>query len=115
MTGHVIDFLPTGEVEAMHNDQFSLAFLGKQEIERATEIKFNPDSQTWGIYLPALWLTVPPPYYAVEHGQGFLTYEEARKVEVQWLNACRIDGVEPASDAGLRVLAFVRSLSASDA
>ncbi len=49
---HVIDFLPNGHVEAMHNDAFTLAFLGRQNIERATEIKFNEESQKWDIHLP---------------------------------------------------------------
>ena len=47
MKSHVIDFTPEGMAQAMHNDKFDLSFLGRQSIERATEIVFDEDYQQW--------------------------------------------------------------------
>lgn len=108
---HVIDFLLNGEVEAMHNDKFSLSFLGEQSIKRATEIVFDDDKQTWALILSP----GPLPMFCtvfglepVEGGEGFTTYEGARKVEVVWLNSCRVHGVPPDSSKGLELLAIAR-------
>lgn len=103
---HVIEFFPSGEVEAMHNDEFPLSFLGRQSIERATEIAFDPAKQAWAICLP----NVLHGYLVVDGGEGFLTYEGARKVEVVWLNQCRMEGVSPDSPDGLVILSDIRSL-----
>jgi len=101
---HVIDFTSEGTAQAMHSDKFPLAFLGAQSITRATDIKFNEDTQTWGLYLPSdigTWEGVP-------EAQGFDTYEGARKVEVRWLNVCRLRGVNPESNDGLSALKLIR-------
>ena len=115
MVGHVIDFKLDGEVQAMHNDKFDLSFLGNQSIERASELKFNEETQTWGIWLHrgdhhwsfnsgGITRFNPP----VEGADGFATYDGSRQVEVAWLNSCRRDGVEPTSDQGLAHLRRIR-------
>jgi len=110
MVGHVIDFTPAGEVQAMHNDKFPLGFLGRQEIHRATEIKFNEETQTWSLCYPnddsAIPLSYPP-----ELCEGFKSYEGARQVEVAWLNACRLEGVGRNSTEGLAALKFIRGIT----
>lgn len=111
--GHVIDFRPDGSVQAMHNDRFDLAFLGRQKVERATEIKFNESTQRWGIWVHRddhhiNFATMSPFNPPVENADGFLSYEKARQVEVSWLNACRLEGCAPESPAGLAALKFIR-------
>lgn len=80
---HVIIIRPDGVVTAMHNDQFPLGFLGNQTITRASDIRFDADSQTWGIWFFVDGEFVPP-------GQpthyGFDSYEAARDKEVQVMN-----------------------------
>lgn len=113
----VIDIDACGSVQAMHRENvLSLGFLGKQEIVRATDIRFDAETQKWGIwpaeYVPALARVAnrvdgfyPPP---TEHADDFETYEGARDVEVKWLEQARLVGVEPTSDSGLLILEFVR-------
>ena len=99
----VIDFRPTGEVEAMHRDKFNLSFLGKQTIQRASDIRFNDDSQQWDIHLAVAGEFVP-----VEAARGFDTYEEARKMEVRWLEMARLHDITPLSDEGTNLLRILR-------
>lgn len=96
----VVSFEPTGEVHAMHRDDFDLGFLGKQEVARASEIKFHEESQKWDICMPPgagvpveQWQTFPAL-------QGFAGYNEARKFEVKWLEHVALKGVPALSDAG---------------
>jgi hypothetical protein len=109
--GHVIDFTPEGEVQAMHNDKFDLSFLGKQSIERATEIKFDEPSQKWGILFPGPHEDGSEGYRSNELALGFSTYEGARQVEVAWLNSCRREGVHPLELSGLEHLRQIREAS----
>lgn len=113
MTGHVIDFKPDGSVEAMHNDKFDLSFLGKQSIQRATEIVFNELTQSWSIRVPNQfrWFTPilnPNGLGVFEASIGFSTYEEARSAEVEWLNECRLQDIDPVCTAGLEILRNTR-------
>lgn len=108
MTGHVISFKPTGEVAALHNDAFSLSFLGPQRITRATDIRFSEANQSWSLWLPKPWPHVGGEYYEVPGGAGLSSYETARKVEVEWLNACRLVQRDPGSEDGLKILIEVR-------
>lgn len=111
MTGHVIDFKDDGTVEAMHNDKFDLSFLGRQSIQRATEIRFEEDPQTWSICLPTRYegLSLPRVWVRLcDDAGGFASYETAREVEVEWLNTCRLSSTEPSSEDGLRILREVR-------
>lgn len=104
---HVIEFKPDGTAQAMHNDAFSLAFLGKQEIIRASEIKFNSETQRWGIWLPCEGGRFMPASATPAH--GFDTYDAARRCEVEWMNQCRLAGVEPDSGYGFEILEKVRT------
>lgn len=111
--GHIIDFSPDGQVQAMHNDRFNLGFLGNQSIERASEIKFNETTQTWGIWLHrgdhhVNFRDLTPFNPPVPGADGFTDYERARQVEVKWLNLCRRDNVSPVSDSGLKLLQQAR-------
>jgi hypothetical protein len=98
----VINFEATGEVTAMHRDEFSLGFLGKQQIERASEIKFNEETQKWDIYLPQ---PEDGPYPGMQwvtcaEGMGFAEYNGARRFEVLWLETCALYSVNPLSGDG---------------
>jgi hypothetical protein len=105
---HVIDFFPTGEVEAMHNDKFDLSFLGPQRIYRATEIKFNEGTQKWAICEPMTTLDDWGAFAAYPGADGFATYEGARMVEVEWLNEARLMGVQFDSQWGTAILYSIR-------
>lgn len=113
--GHVIEFTPQGTVHAMHNDKVDLGILGKQSIERATEIKFCEECQTWGIYLPPGDGNTPAQSgdkFSVlvdDAAKGFATYEGARQVEVEWLNRCRLENVSPRVYNGILILKQTRS------
>jgi len=106
--GHVIDFNLDGSAEAMHNDRFPLAFLGRQEIHRATEIRFIEATQTWSICWPNDEASIP---FVDGLCEGFETYDGARSVEVQWLNACRLEGVAWNSPKGQAALKFIRGVT----
>ncbi len=95
----VIAFDEEGGAEAMHRDQFPLGFLGKQKIERASDIKFNEDTQTWTI-----WLLGKYGPMTNEAAEGFATYDTARDAEVGWLENCSLNGVEPLSRLGITLL-----------
>ena len=114
MVGHVIDFNSDGSAEAMHNDKFPLSMLGDQQIVRATEIKFVPASQTWSICEPEATRDDFGAYYPFANGEGFATYDGARKIEIAWLNACRLEGVSPCSEAGAAALRFIRGVTPPD-
>lgn len=89
----VYDFSPEGGVSGLHRDTFSLAFLGKQAIKRASEIVFNEESQLWDVVLPEH--DAPAPEAA-----GFDSYDTARRFEAAWLDACRLHSIEPMSVSG---------------
>lgn len=89
----VYDFSPTGEVSGLHRDAFSLAFLGKQVIKRASEISFNADSQLWDVVLPGFGSPAGG-------AAGFDSYDTARKFEAEWLDTCRMCSVLPMSAEG---------------
>lgn len=94
----VIDFTSEGGVEAMHRENIlDLGFLGKQEITRASDIKFDSATQTWGIWVAdGQGGYHAPPKYA----DGFVGYEDARSVEIAWFERCRLHDWEPMSDDG---------------
>ena len=114
MKSHVIDFTPDGQAQAMHRDDMNLSFLGRQSIVRATEIKFNEDTQKWDICYPAMIAddfgeSSPIGWWrGINHACGFATYEGARQVEVEWLNSCRLEGVQSDSERGLEILRQIR-------
>lgn len=100
----VIDFRPDGAVEAMHRDRFSLAFLGKQTVKRASEILFDEDSQKWDIHLAQ-----GDKFVRVEAARGFENYDDARKMEVRWLEYARLHDIEPTSEEGIKLLTVLRA------
>lgn len=111
----VVDFLESGEAQAMHVDSFDLGFLGNKNVKRATEIKFNEETQSWGLHLPVNAQNqecVEPTYRPVSEAQGFPSYEVARDAEVLWLNVCRAMGAEPSSAYGVKVIARIKTVLA---
>lgn len=101
----VIDFSASGEVSAMHRDEFPLGFLGRQTIARASEIMFDESTQLWDI-----WLIEGDPVPRLAAGaRDFPTYDTARKAEVAWLEAARLNDVHPMSAQGLALLAAIRA------
>jgi hypothetical protein len=101
----VITFSPDGVVEGMHRDEFPLGFLGEQAIKRASDICFNAATQQWDLYLRD-----HRDNFVIEHEaqQGFPGYDTARRVEVQWLNECRKEGLNPLGLGGIAVLSAIR-------
>lgn len=100
----VVDFRPDGGVEAMHRDKFNLAFLGKQQISRASDIRFDETAQTWTIHLA----TGENEFKAIPEAQGFATYEDGRDMEVRWLEMARLHGISPLSEEGVNLLLVLR-------
>lgn len=89
---HVIVINPNGAVKSVHNDKFNLGFLGPQTIQRASDIRFDEDSQTWGIWFSIEGQFVPP--QQPSHS-GFDSYEAARVKEVEVMNEALKAGLEP--------------------
>lgn len=105
----VIDFNSNGSVQAMHSDKFDIGVLGPQSVERASDIRYDssPEAQTWTIYLA----DPEGPFVEVEEARGFKHYEEARKIEVRWLNGCRLLSIDPLSVEGRNLLLVFRRTS----
>lgn len=102
----VIDFKADGKVAAIHSDVFDLGFLGAKKTNRQTDIVFDEDSQLWN--LEYLIDCNPSHRYVATELNGFDTYEHARMAEVDWLNNCRLLGVDPASNPAMRIMAGIR-------
>ena len=100
----VVSFEPTGGVTAMHRDAFPLGFLGKQRIERASEIVFDEASQTWDLHV-----RVGSGFVPVSEARGFDTYDGARMMEVRWFEMSRLHGVDPTSEEGIKILSVLRN------
>lgn len=94
----VITFDSEGGAESLHIDKFDLGFLGKKHITRATDIRFDDETQDWTIYL--LDAQGDNPVLAWKGCKGLPTYEVARAVEVAWLNLCRVNDSDPRTDEG---------------
>lgn len=75
---HVISITPGGNVSAMYSDVFSLAFLGRQRIQRASEVLWDEEAQSWSI-----WFDKAKPLTLFS---GFASYEVARAFEVKAMN-----------------------------
>lgn len=88
---HVVSIDPTGRVKAMHTDAFPLGFLGKQNIERASDIRWDEDAQYWSIWFNIDGRFEAPP---IEY-QGFGSYEEARRFEVEVMNSSFLADLAP--------------------
>lgn len=101
MQGMVLTISDSGKVESIYSEEFNLGFLGDQRVFRQTDIVFDVDTQKWDIhYLNAQGVRVfgdASPLML----SGFQWYEEARRFEVSWLNACRESGVQAGTHEGL--------------
>jgi len=104
----VIDITATGEAHAMHRDQFNLGFLGKQEITRASDIRFDDATQLWDCYLYGGPVHDADAWYCAPEAKGFATYDLARKVEVEWLEQAALADVPPLSDKGITLLTHAK-------
>lgn len=122
----VISISPSGGVSALHMDEFPLSFLGRMEVNRASTIDFNQETQRFDINLKdatkyehknALphWFVVRylpdgrkncTPYPA--SACGFEGYDEARAYEVAWIQQCVLIGVDPLDRAGIEVIDSLR-------
>lgn len=102
----VIDFRADGQAQAMHRDGFPLAFLGKQTVRRASEIRFDEATQDWFVELLDDDGNALP---VVDEARGFDTYDEGRKMEVRWLEMSRMHGLEPLSPEGITLLRVLRT------
>lgn len=118
----VITIDPEGGVTALKRDEFSLGFLGKEEVGRASTIDWNADTQSWGIKLCAPYdvdfrLKLDEGRYSDHHTRstvypecvGFHSYEDARDCEVRWLEHCHEKSIQPLSRDGLAFLATLRA------
>lgn len=47
----VIDISPDGTAHCLWTESLSLADIGKLQINRASNVEFNPDSQMWEVRL----------------------------------------------------------------
>jgi len=116
MSEMVIDFDADGTVESMHRETvLDLGFLGNQRIVRATDIRHNNDTQKWDIYPSSALICIPPvgtepEFFSPPSGglTGFASYEQARGVEVAWLEYCRLHGIDPLGVVGLAVVDDLR-------
>ncbi len=106
---HVIEFDTDGAAQAMHSDKFPLSILGSQEIVRATDIRFNAQTQRWGIHFPVepgsdVFESAP-----AHNADKYSTYDGAREVEVEWLNTCRLYGYDPRGVKGMLILSILNA------
>lgn len=102
----VIDFKNDGTVASLHSDAFDLGFLGAKKTNRQTDIVFDEYTQKWN--LEYLIDCNQAQRYLSSTLNGFDTYEQARTAEVDWLNNCRILGIPPNSEQGMRIMAGIR-------
>ena len=89
----VISISPNGTVQSLYLDNMPLKALGRQQVERATDIAHNNDTQCFDVYLL-------PDRHLTDSAKGFVEYEHARKFEVTLLNICRLAQVTPQSTLG---------------
>lgn len=100
---------PTGAAQSMYNDDFHIGFLGSVQVRRATEIVFNDSTQKWDIhYLQYTEVGEVQDTVSAPQLCGFDKYDEARRIEVAWLNQCRASATDPISPQGLHSLGSLR-------
>lgn len=103
----LIDVSGAGAMHSLHFEEMSLLPFGKAEIKRATDIKFNSDTQLWDIRL--LDKDEQPIHHYTDHLLGFAGYEEARSHEVNYLQGCRVNGFGVVSQAADELGAALRA------
>lgn len=93
---HVINFSTEGVVRSMHNDRFSLGFLGDQAITRASDIRWSVEDQSWGIWFAVKKEGHEPEFiYPYRTYRGFDSYDAAREFEVQVMNEAMLRRLPP--------------------
>lgn len=102
MTAKVFTVGNDGALQGLHFDDFDLGRFGPKKVERASEIFFNSDTQFWDILLPSQ--DTPHPY-----ATSFASYDRARRFEVEWLQACRLAGIDPLTEEGNKLCGSVRA------
>lgn len=90
----VISITPEGKIEHILKDSFfDTRFFGNRKIERMTTIEFNVEKQQFYIQ----WLKGPLTGHYAEDAAGrvlyFDTYDEAVQVEIERVNAMRLQGI----------------------
>lgn len=96
-----------GQVEAMCQENIlPLGFLGKQEIRRASELKWDSNTDSWAIHVAKE--TEGEFHEPYPEATGFPTYDDARDAEVVWFSECRRQDVQPQSEAGHLILQTMR-------
>lgn len=75
MADRVISIAPDGTLTALYTDQIDLRAIGKLTVDRASEIEFDHDAQTWFIRFPD-GTTVP----------NFASREDAIACEISLMN-----------------------------
>jgi hypothetical protein len=97
----VIEIEPSGGVVALHSDGFPLNFLGRMEVQRQTDIRYTDGF--WDIHYIVDRTAKKLKFWTHKCIRGFDSYNSARDLEVRWLNACRLEGVDPMSTRGQRI------------
>lgn len=95
---HVIAIGPDGSVTSMHNDAFPLGFLGDQDIQRASDIRWDKDEQSWGIHFMVDGVAISPS----REYRGFESYEAAQDFEVMVMTECIRHDMSPTEVGILR-------------
>lgn len=80
----VIDIEANATVNALYFDEFPLTFLGRMQVTRVTEIKYDEEREHW---------VIVPPGNEVGDSKidihGFASYAEARDFEIDWVQECK--------------------------
>ena len=97
----VINFAPTGEVNALHMDKFDLGFLGKKTLGRASTIEFDEEDQSFFV-LPD---GETEPFVPATRFSG---YDVARSFEIDWLQECMKAECTPHSRQGKLIAINIR-------
>jgi hypothetical protein len=103
----VVSFGDEG-VKALHRDEFPLGFLGNQRIERASDIRFNGDTQKWDLYIRKPGVAEEQFVLPGPEAMGFDSYNHARDVEVEWLDECLREGCTATGIAGIALLLAIK-------
>ncbi len=104
----VVSVSPSGGVRSMHDDRFPMGFLGKQQIKRASDIRWNEEEQTWEIW----WYVRDDEFEGfaepAEPYRYFHSYELAREFEVNIMNCSLRTGYHPISNEMLLEATLLR-------
>jgi hypothetical protein len=101
-TSMVISVGRDGTTQGLYMDSMTLKSVGRQDVQRATDISFNNATQLFDVYML-------PECTRLVSSSDFPEYELARKFEVTYLNTCRLAGVDKFSPEGLG-LAYIARL-----